>query len=611
MKTAIKKIFASFLAVVMVLSSFVLLEGTVNADESETTAYLSFAAADWGDKYWYDGNDYAPVVANNVEVTGYGQYTVSLDFSGVEGGLANGIAFLDVEIANGETAFPNSYMTIDELKINDEVVDLGKTYTSSDDDIATRTNLYNEWVEVVDKGRTSDGDTEGLTAVPVNKGDYPEITTIEVTFTLGDGVAFGDTESEDATQVDMEFPEEGLTAYIAMADNAWAIQHWFDGNDYSPVVANYAMVTGYGQYSVSLDFTGVEGGVCPDIVFMDVEIKDGEIFFPNSYMQIDSMMINGQAVELGNTYTSSDNDLDTRTNLFNQWVETVENGRTNGLDLSEVTAVPLAGADYVDIETVEVTFTLIEGEPVVEEVAEEEYVMPTEFNAFMMFSDTSGAWETYAPGVSGDTTVIGDGKYSVYVNASDIGATGQAEEGQVFLVDIEELGRAMVELGTLREADDGTLTDTDAEVTVEVFIDGEKVTSKSKNILIGDLEDNGRLRLEFYNVWGSGTQDNPVVMPAFLNPADEIRVDFTLVGTGLNTGAVIEEEPAAETDQEATDTQADTDEITDTSDTTDTTADDEVVDDANDGLSTGGIVGIIVGLVAVIAGGTYFVKKKK
>ncbi len=562
--------------------------------EDEAIAYISYADEAWAVQYWFDGNDYAPVKETNVAVTDYGQYTVALDLTETEGGFGQGIAFLDVEIANGEALFPESFMTIDSLKINGEEVELASTYTSSDDGVATRTNLLNEWVAEIVEGRTADGDNSGISAVTFDKSLYPEVKTIEVTFTLGEGVLFEGAPSEEAET--KELPEEGTTAYLSMADNSWAVQYWFDGNDYAPIVANNATVTGYGQYTVSLDFTGVEGGVCPDIAFMDVEVDGGEFYFPNCYMQIDSVLINGEAVELGNTYTSSDNAEDTRTNLFNTWVASVEEGRTNGLDLSEVTAAPVDGTMYTDIETVEVTFTLMEGEAMVAE--EEEYVMPTEFNAFMMFSDVSGAWAMYEPGTSGDTTVLGDGTYEVYLKAEEIGATGQATEGQVFLVDIEGLGRAMVELGTLREADDESITDTDAQVSVEVYVDGEQVNVKNDNILVGDIEKNDRLRIELYNTWGTGTQDNPVVMPNVLTPESEIKVVFTLVGTGLNTAEAVEEEPVKE---EATATPEPVEEATEA----------PVEEEAEGGLSTGLLIVIIAGAAVVIAGVLFLLLKKK
>lgn len=517
-----------FLVVTMFLSV-----STIAADDSK--AYISFADSAWGVQYWNDGKDYKPVKVDSVPVKEFGSYTVGLDFTDVEAGFAAGIAFMDVEISNGEANFPNSFMTIDSVKINGESVKLGKYYTTSDDDVVTRTNLYNEWVAEVEKGRTKDGDTADLTPTPVNRDLYPEIKTVEVTFTLGEGVTFGDTGAVKA----MDLPAEGTTAYLAMADNSWTYQHWFDGKDYSPVVANNATVTGYGEYTVSLDFSGVEGGVCPDIVFMDVEVDNGELYFPYNIMEIKSVKINGEDVRLqGNPYTTSDNAEDTRVNLYNSWVGEVVDGRTEGLELTEVTATPVDGTRYTDIKTVEVTFEIKEGEVIVEE--EEEYVFPESYNAFMMFSDPSGAWEMYAPGTSGDTAVIGDGVYSVYLKADEVGAKGKATEGQVFLIDIENLGEAMVNLGTLKEADDESLTVTDLVAKVKVFVDGNEVISRDKNIILGDLEGNGRLRLELFNKWGSGTADNPVVMPDVLTPENEIMVQFSLEGTGLNTGASTE-----------------------------------------------------------------------
>lgn len=591
MKKKLKAILTSLLAFAMVLSGMAIPSINAQAVAEETaeatTAYLTFADTAWTVQYWNDGKDYAPVVSNAAEVTGYGQYTVSLDFTGVDGGVSPDMGFMDVEIANGESLYPNSFMTIDSVKINGEEVTLGKTYTSSDDKIATRTNLFNTWVSEITGGRTVDGDNTDITATPVAGADIKNIETVEVTFTLGDGVAFGDALEAAGPVQAKELPAEGTTGYITMADNAWGVQYWNDGKDYSPVVVTPATITGYGQYTTSIDFSGVDGGVCPDMVFMDVEVDDGELYFPNSYMQIDSVKINGEEVTLaGNTYTSSDNKEDTRVNLFNTWVTEITEGRTNGLDFSEVTAAPVDGTQFKDIKTVEVTFTLIEGEAVATEEAPVE--IPSEFNAFMMFSDVSGAWECYEPGKSGDAKILGDGEYTVYLKASDIGATGQATEGQVFVVDIEDLGTAMVAAGTLREDADGALTVTDAKAKVKVFVDGVEVITKSDNIIMGDLEGNGRLRLELYNVWGSGTADMPVVAGTALTPKDEIKVVFTLEGTGYNTGATVSEDTAAPAAEVA------------------------VVEETEDsGMSTGLIVGIVAAVVVVAGAACVVVMKKK
>lgn len=573
MKSSLKRLSALFLALALIVSG-IFMTPVVSYAADEAVAYVSFATADWVAQYWNDGKDYAPVKLKTAKVDKYGQYTVSADASGVEG---LGLAFLDVEISNGEALFPNSYMQIDAVKINGEEVTLAtKTFTNSDDGIATRTNLFNEWVTEITEGRTPTGGLDGATASPIDQTVYADqvIKTIEVTFTLKEGKPLGSS-----------------VAYITAADNSWSTQYWYDGNDYSPIVANNVEVNGYGQYTVSLDFSGA--GSLPDVVFMDVEIKNGEINYPYSYMQIDSVKIDGEAVEVGNTFTNSDNKQDTRTNLFNTWVGEVSEGRTNGLEYADVSATPLKDADLKDIKTVEVTFTLLEGE----EPAPAEYEMPSDFNAYLMFSDVSGAWSKFDSGTSGDTKVTGDGTYTVYLKADEIAATGQATEGQVFLIDIDQLGEAMYQIGTLKEdaSNEDALTITDAKATVKVWVDGKEVEANSSKILLGDIEGNKRFRLELYNTWGTGTAENPVVAPELLNPADEIKVEFTLSGTGIKDGKAVaagEETTVEETTVE---------------ETTIATTEAEVVT-KDSGVPT---VAIIVALLAIVAIAAVVVVKKK
>lgn len=567
----LKRISALFLALALIMGG-VFTTPVVSYAADEATAYISFATGEWAAQYWNDGKDYAPVKLKTAKVDKYGQYTVSADLSGVEG---KGFAFLDVEIANGEALFPNSYMQIDSVKINGEAVTLAsKTYTNSDDGIATRTNLFNEWVTEITEGRTATGGLDGATASPVDRAPYTDqvIKNIEVTFTLKEGKPLG-----------------ASIAYLSIADNAWATQYWYDGNEYPNVVANNVEVNGYGQYTTSLDFTAAGG--LKDVVFFDVEVKNGEINYPYSYMQIDSVKINGEAVAVGKTVTSSDNKQDTRTNLYNTWVGAVSEGRTNGLDYADVTATPIDVAVLKDINTLEVTFTLIEGE----EPEPEAYVMPSEFNAFMMFSDVSGAWESYEAGKSGDTKVTGDGTYTVYMKGSDIGATGQATEGQVFVIDIEQLGEAMYQVGTLKEDPnkEDALIVTDAKATVKVWIDGKEVEVNNTKILIGDIEGNKRLRLELYNVWGTGTAENPVVAPALLNPADEIKVEFTLSGTGIKDGKAIGAEEATVEETTAATTEAVT----------------EAVEESGSGTTVAMVIVLLLAGAAVV--GFAFFKKKK
>ena len=605
MKKNLKRVSALFCAAALT-TTMVMPKLAVNAEEAstETLAYLTFADTAYGVQYWNDGKDYAPVVATTAEVTGDGQYTVGLDFTGVEGGVAPDIQFLDVEISNGEATYVDSFMTIDSVKVNGEEVECGPTYTSSDDGVATRTNLYNPWVETVEKGRTADGILGNATATPVDGEAMSDITSIEVTFTLGAGVAFDATAGAAEPT---ELPAEGTPAYLTFADTAWGVQYWNDGNDYAPVVHNDATVTGYGQYTVSLDFTGVEGGVAPDMQFLDVEVAGGESYFPNSYMQIDEVKVNGEAVEVGTTYTSSDDDVATRTNLYNPWVESVDKGRTaEGVALTDATAVPVAGDTMTDISNIEVTFTLMEGEAVAADdaAADNDAATATEFNAFMMFADGSETWESYDQGVGTEATVTGDGIYEVSLTAEQCGAAGKAnpdEAGCVFLVDIVGLGQYMEDNGLLTQGDDEKWTVTDAAAKVAIFVDGVRVNSKSDNIVLGDIEENGNLRIDLFNAFdGAGTAENPVVMPSALTAESEIKVVFSLTGTGLNSDA--------DTDLEAY-LGTSTDTASDDAAAADTEAADTEEESA--GLSTGVIVAIVVVVVVVIAAIAVVVLKKK
>ncbi len=159
--------------------------------DDEARAWIMFANTDYTAQYKvgdaYPDAQAEGIVATDVKVTGAGTYTVSLDFTGVPGGKATGIAFSALGILHGEDLFPGYIIDIKEIKINGEVYEMkGKPYTTSDDASCTRVNLYNGWVPdeniPMDKIRVPGGDTTGVTAMPVDGPNVGDITTIEVTF---------------------------------------------------------------------------------------------------------------------------------------------------------------------------------------------------------------------------------------------------------------------------------------------------------------------------------------------------------------------------------------------------------------------------------------------
>ncbi len=167
--------------------SFVSSDEILPADD-KAVAWIMFQSGDWGIAYSvgdnYDpSNKTAGVQGKNVEITGEGTYTVSLDFTGC--GTAYGTAFSALGISNGETLFPGYTITIDQILINGEPYELaGKEYTASDDGKCTRVNLYNGWVSAPpEEARTADGDLTGCTAQIMPLGNKDAVKTLSVTFT--------------------------------------------------------------------------------------------------------------------------------------------------------------------------------------------------------------------------------------------------------------------------------------------------------------------------------------------------------------------------------------------------------------------------------------------
>jgi endoglucanase len=159
-------------------------------DDDTAMAWIMFNSSDWTTIYSV-GDVYDPtsstagVAATDVEVTGEGTYTVSLDFTGIEGGYANSTVFCALAIANGETLYPGYCIEIDEITINGEPYTLkGTPYTTSDDGLCTRVNLYNGWVsQIPDEARTADGDLTDATPMLLDPEELGEIQQISVTFT--------------------------------------------------------------------------------------------------------------------------------------------------------------------------------------------------------------------------------------------------------------------------------------------------------------------------------------------------------------------------------------------------------------------------------------------
>ncbi len=388
------KLVALLMALIMVLGMVPAMAEETAAAEA-ATAYIMYANADWSAQYWYDGNEYAGVTPATVDVTAAGDYTVGLTFENP----SNGLAFMALGLKNGEKLFPKHYLKINAIRVNGADIAYDKGYTSSDDQIETRMNIYNEWVsELPADARSFDGNVEDANWIIVDKAAFEGVTSVEIDFSL---------------------LEKGIdTAYIMFADATWERQYWLDGNEYGGVTVKNATITGAGDYSVGLDFTTTEYGKAAGVAFAALGIKKGENTFPGMMIKINDIRINGESVEVAKGYTSSDDQIETRMNIYNEWVAEVPtdatvrswDGTTEG-----ASAIIVAKEAFAEVKTIDIDFTLV----------------PVTDTAYIMFADSAWAvqyWldgNEYAGVTATNATVEGPGTYTVGLNF-ETPATGVA-----------------------------------------------------------------------------------------------------------------------------------------------------------------------------------------
>ena len=205
----LRKLFAALAASAVAVSTMAVSAFAADAIGEDGLAVIAFAGGDWTAQYWANGETYASEM-NSAIITGDGTYTVSVkavatvvdedtgDDVNIEG--TSDLAFAALQVVNGESLFPGMVITIDSVKFDGNEVALnGTPYTSSDDGITTRVNLFNEWVSTIpDDARTIDGLAADATATPVDRAVGPW-TVMEVTFTVtGASAAAEEAPAEEA-----------------------------------------------------------------------------------------------------------------------------------------------------------------------------------------------------------------------------------------------------------------------------------------------------------------------------------------------------------------------------------------------------------------------------
>lgn len=238
------------------------------------------------------------------------------------------------------------------------------------------------------------------------------------------------------------------------------------------------------------------------------------------------------------------------------------------------------------------------------------------YEAFLMYASSDWSVQCMEATSANATTadVTGDGTYTVAISgfewedeetAEMVPAT--ATGATVFCVDIDGLANA---LGCGKDAEGYDALQTAAEkmafaqatgLTIsDVVITATNSDGTSTDIAVdesklyyGDIEGNGKIRLEIYNAYGDTSKDAPID-PAGFSFDDALSVTFTVSGTGMGDAAAADDNAAdaATVDAEAP-------------------ADNAAASDGKGSPDTG-VEGIaVVAGVAALAAGAVIVSKKR
>lgn len=175
------------------------IEDAVVAESGD--AYLAIVDGQWYVQYWGSDEDLLTYDAGVVPITGDGEYTVSVN--GASKGMRydvtgdtedpykpSGMSFMAVMVKDGMTKFPNMAIEVTSIKKDGEEVPMSaKNFTSSDDQVEMRANIYNEWVTTLPEdahdanGPVTDANTYSAQIVDPSVFNS-EWESIEVTFNV-------------------------------------------------------------------------------------------------------------------------------------------------------------------------------------------------------------------------------------------------------------------------------------------------------------------------------------------------------------------------------------------------------------------------------------------
>ncbi len=473
MKKIMRKVFAFVLAFTLIAGSF----AATPARADEYTAFLMFADRNWG--FQNMSADLASATTG-VSLDG-GTYSVTLNAAEVGGDgttAAAGAMVFCVDIVGAQAALDPSNETfkVSDLKLTadgNEVAINGSKIVAGDieENGNFRIEIYNEY-----------GKTAADPAFDPTTLAFAQSLTVD--FTL--------------TRIEKPSPT-AATAFLMFTDRNWAFGNWD-----AALESATTTVDGAGSYSVTLNADEVRGETegaaagamvfCVDILGgndlmksqgLKYEVKDVKIKTDGAEVNFDpAKVVSGDIEENGNF----------RIEIYNEYGAT-----------AAIPGFDPAALSFNKTLTVDFTLDVVPNtEPTV---------------AFLMFTDRNWAFGNWDTNLESATTLVnGDGTYFVTLNADEVrGETeGPAAGAMVFCVDI---------VGLANVADISGVQVSDVKITA----DGADFPIDASKVVVGDLENNGNLRIELYNEYGATAAD-PAFDATTLSFNQTLTVDFTLSG---------------------------------------------------------------------------------
>lgn len=197
--------------------------------------------------------------------------------------------------------------------------------------------------------------------------DKDESSAAEGTTTTAETAAVVTTASTEPVTYEEAIEAESGDAYLAVTDSGWWAQYWGKTDSIANGLnlcydAGVVHIDGDGQYKVSVtndtkgarfDGTGDANGelVVSGIGFCGLIIKDGETVCPDAVITIDSIVVDGDEIELTATNYTCFEEGAVRSNLYNEWV--------SADNCPEGTSAQIFDRDKIGAwSTIEVNFTI-------------------------------------------------------------------------------------------------------------------------------------------------------------------------------------------------------------------------------------------------------------